>query len=70
MTPIFRWNGEYFGYLRNDRLFNAKSKYLGWATIDGHVWKADGTYLGDIENMNYILRRSTFVTLEGVSSSS
>jgi len=42
--PIYRWNGEYFGFIYNDRLFDKKSNYLGW--IDGNeVWRKNGTYL-------------------------
>lgn len=62
MTPIYRWNGEYFGFIRNDRLFNAASKYLGWVTDDGRVWTKNGTFLGEIESDNYILRRTSMAT--------
>lgn len=61
-TPIYRWNGEYFGFLRNGRLFNASSEYLGWVTEDGRVWKTDGKFLGEIEDENYILRRTSMAT--------
>jgi hypothetical protein len=52
MTAIYRWNGEYFGFLRNGRLFNASSEYLGWITDDGRVWRKDGSFLGEIEDEN------------------
>ena len=62
MTPIYRWNGEYFGFISNGRLFDATSKYLVWVTDDGRVWRRNGTFLGEIENENYILRRTSMAT--------
>ena len=56
--PIYRWSGEYFGFLYNGRLFDSESNYLGWVEEDGSVWNQDGTYLGEVENGNYILRNS------------
>ncbi|MEN6474130.1 MAG: 4-fold beta flower protein [Syntrophaceae bacterium] len=62
MIAIYRWNGEYFGFIRNGHLFNAVSQYLGWVTDDGRVWRKNGTFLGEIENDNYILRRTSMAT--------
>ena len=62
MTAIYRWNGEYFGFIRNDKLFNASSEYLRCITEDGRVWREDGSFLGEIEDENYILRRTSMVT--------
>lgn len=62
MTPIYRWDGEYFGFIRNDRLFDARSQYLGWVTEDGRVWRKNGTFLGEVEQENYILRRTAMAT--------
>jgi len=60
-TPIYKWNGEYSGFIHSDRLFDAHSKYLGWVDDDGRVWRSDGTFLGEIVEENYILRRTTMV---------
>ena len=68
MTSIYRWNGVYFGYLNKSSLFNAKSTYLGWVEADGGVWRKNGTYLGNITNVNYILRKTSLVTPPHVSS--
>lgn len=59
--PIYRWNGEYFGFLYNGRLFDKYSTYLGWID-ENEVWKKDGTYIGEIIDGNYILRRTSIVT--------
>ncbi|OCH42338.1 4-fold beta flower protein [Aliivibrio fischeri] len=62
MTPIYRWNGQCFGFIKNDRLFSASSQYLGWVTEDGRVWRRNGAFLGEVENENYILRRTSMAT--------
>src|ERR1700738_664244 len=45
MSAIFRWNGQYFGFITNGRIFDAKSNYLGWIESDESVWRSDGHYL-------------------------
>jgi len=56
--PIFRWSGEYFGFIHNGNFFDAKSNYLGWVKDDGSVWNEDGTYLGELTEGKYIIRNS------------
>lgn len=58
MTPVFKWSGEYFGFIHNQNLFHADGAYLGWIE-DGHAWASDGSYLGEVVEENYILRRTT-----------
>lgn len=60
MTPIFKWSGEYFGFIHNDSLFHADGVYLGWIE-NGQVWARDGTYLGELIEENYILRRASMI---------
>jgi hypothetical protein len=60
MTPVFRWNGEYFGFIHNENLFHAGGAYLGWIE-DGRVWASDGAYLGEVVEENYILRRTNMI---------
>ena len=56
MDPIFRWNGEHFGVIHRWRLFDSRSYYLGWVD-EGEVWRRDGTYLGELVDGCYVLRR-------------
>ena len=56
MDPIFRWNGECFGFVHRWRLFDARSYYLGWVD-EGEVWRRDGTYLEELVDGCYVLRR-------------
>ena len=56
MHPIFRWNGERFGFLHRWRLFDSRGYYLGWVD-EGEVWRRDGTHLGELVDGYYVLRR-------------
>jgi hypothetical protein len=56
MTPVYRWSGEYFGFISNERLFDKHCKYLGWVD-ENEVWRSNGTFLGEIIDEHYILRR-------------
>ena len=60
MTPVFKWNGEYFGFIHNESLFRADGTYFGWIE-DGQVWVSNGAYLGQVVEENYILRRTNVV---------
>ena len=59
MTKIFHWNGKYFGFIKNEKLFSKTSKYLGWIDNNGNAWNKDGHYLGEQVNDNYILRKTS-----------
>lgn len=55
-VPIFRFSGEYFGFLYNNSFFDATSNYLGWLDDAGFVWHAGGIFLGKLVDNNYILK--------------
>jgi hypothetical protein len=57
MTAIFRWSGQYFGFVQNGNLFAADGRYLGWVDETGRVWSANGLFLGEVVDDKYILRR-------------
>ncbi|HJZ54092.1 MAG TPA: hypothetical protein VKE74_04010 [Gemmataceae bacterium] len=57
MRPIYRWSGEYFGFVGDTGgLFDARGRYLGWVADDGKVWDVYGNYLGDLVEGGYVLR--------------
>jgi hypothetical protein len=56
VDPIFRCNGEYFGFLHKWRLFDSRGYYLGWVD-EGEVWRGDGAFLGELVDGCYVLRR-------------
>jgi hypothetical protein len=57
-TPLFRWSGEYAGFISNGHVFDSQSTYLGWIEDDGKVWRQDGHYVGQIVDDNYILKNT------------
>ncbi len=56
MDPIFRWNGEYFGFVHTWRLFDSRGYYLGWVD-EGEVWRRDGAFLVELVDGCYVLLR-------------
>jgi len=61
MKYIYKWNGEYFGFISGDNFFDANSNWVGW--IEGsQVWQANGEFLGEIYEDNYILRKTTMIS--------
>ena len=61
-VPIFRWSGQYCGFLAGGCLFDATGLYLGWEDAAGQVWKRDGTHMGQRVDEHYVLRREGFAT--------
>ena len=52
---IYRWNGKYFGFIWQNKLWDKNDNYVGW--VDGkEVWSKDGSYLGDLVDDMYVLR--------------
>ncbi|MCW4006071.1 MAG: hypothetical protein NWF04_05700 [Candidatus Bathyarchaeota archaeon] len=52
---IYRLNGEYFGFIWQNRFFDKQSNYIGW--VDGtQVWTTNNEYLGELVQGRYILR--------------
>jgi len=58
-TPVFRWSGQYLGFLSHRWLFDAGGRYLGWCESDGTVWRGDGKPLGQLVEGHYVLRNLT-----------
>lgn len=54
---IFKSNGFYFGFIKNDFLFSRNGIYLGWIERN-FVWDRNGRFRGVIRDINgekYIL---------------
>lgn len=56
MSALYSWDGRYFGFVSNGRVFDANSRYVGWVEDDGRAWRADGSFLGEMVDDSYILR--------------
>jgi hypothetical protein len=61
MQPIFRWNGQYFGFIANEHLFDSTSNYRGWVENNGTVWRSDGKFLGDLVGGEYVLLQTSAI---------
>jgi hypothetical protein len=61
MTQFFRWNGSYAGFNSGDYLFDPHGGYIGWIESDGSVCRSDGSYLGQIVDGDYIMRKTVMV---------
>jgi hypothetical protein len=53
--PIFRWNGQYFGFMSNGYLMDSSGTYRGWIEHDGTVWGPNGNFLGELVGGEYVL---------------
>ena len=53
---VYRWNGEYFGFIYNEKLFDKHSNYLGWIA-ENEIWKKDGSFLGEFLDGHYVMRQ-------------
>jgi len=60
MIYLYKWNGEYFGFISGDNVFDKKSKWIGWIQ-ENQVWGTAGEFVGDIFETNYILRNVTMI---------
>jgi hypothetical protein len=56
MTPLYRWDGHYVGFRVGDHLYTPGGHAFGWVDEDETAWHADGRYLGEMVDDNYILR--------------
>ncbi len=56
-TPIYKWSGQYWGFIYNGKLFDANSNYKGWIDDRNQFWDSNGKYLGELIQDNYILRK-------------
>src|SRR5437763_5784209 len=57
--PIFRWNGQYFGFVANGYLMDSRGTYRGWIAHDGTVWQSNGKFLGDLVGGEYVLLKQS-----------
>lgn len=53
--PVFRWNGQYYGFIANGYLMDSSGAYRGWIEHDGTVWQSNGKFLGDLVGGEYVL---------------
>lgn len=56
-TPLYKWNGKYYGFIYNDKIFDKDAKYKGWIDENSQAWNKDGEHIGELTNENYVLKK-------------
>jgi hypothetical protein len=60
--PVFRWSGEYWGFLEEGRLFDRHGRQVGWlAHAPGRppdVFDLGGHFLGELVEGRHVLRHA------------
>jgi hypothetical protein len=59
-TPLFRWDGAYWGFVVNDRVYDRHGRQFAWLeAVAGHVTDAfdlSGRFVGERRDRYHILR--------------
>lgn len=55
-TPIFRWDGPYWGFIAGDRLYDRYGRHAGWLDGGIDVFDRSGRFLGELLAAHYVLR--------------
>lgn len=59
--PLYKLNGQYWGFILKNRIFNKNSKYFGWVDKENRCWDLIGDYLGEIYNEIHIIKKNIYV---------
>lgn len=54
--PLYRWNGDFYGFVYREGFFSTEGAYLGWVDEDDLVWHADGTFWGEVFRETHVVR--------------
>ncbi len=53
--PLFRWDGQYWGFVVDDGLYDRHGRHVGW--LEGNdVYDRSGRFMGELMNRYYVLR--------------
>lgn len=55
MKLIFRTNGIYIGFIKNNYIFSRDGEYLGWVEENNFCWDLKGRFKGQIYMDKYII---------------
>jgi hypothetical protein len=57
MTPLFRWDGAYWGFLLENQLYDRYGRHVGWFETPGiDVYDLSGHFMGELWEEQYVLR--------------
>jgi hypothetical protein len=57
---LYKYNGEYWGFIFKGRIYNKDGKYFGWVDKNNKCWNVDGDYLGQLEEDKYIVQKKIY----------
>ncbi len=54
-VPLFRWEGQYWGFVADDALYDRFGRHVGW--VEGvNVYERSGRFMGELRYTHYVLR--------------
>lgn len=53
---LYKRNGEYWGFIFLNFIYDKNNNYKGWIEEDQYVWNEKGKYLGELIEKHYILK--------------
>jgi hypothetical protein len=54
-TPLFRWDGKYWGFLADGGLFDRYGRHVGW--LEGtDAYHGNGRFMGELRDGRHVLR--------------
>jgi hypothetical protein len=60
LHPVFRWSGQYWGFVEDDRLFDRYGREAGWLACaperPADVFDLAGHFLGELVDGRHVLR--------------
>jgi hypothetical protein len=54
-TAVFRWAGQYWGFLGDGVLYDRYGRQVGWRE-GADVFRLDGRFLGEVVDAHYVMR--------------
>lgn len=55
MTPLFRWDGQYWGFLVEGNLYDRHGRHVGWLD-QADLYHLSGRFMGELRHDHYVLR--------------
>jgi len=56
-------NGEYWGFIYNNNVYDKYNTYRGWIEDNKFVWDENGKFLGELIDEHYIFRNKKEIGL-------
>lgn len=54
-TPLFRWDGKYWGFVANGQVYDRYGHHVGWVE-QTDVYHRNGRFMGGLRERHYVLR--------------